>query len=61
MADADARILDALASGALDDAPPEISLALLRSGVSMAQALDAILAFYVSPSEQEVPDVRIAG
>jgi hypothetical protein len=46
MSAADATILQALATGGLEDAPAEVSLALLRCGVSMVQALDAILAHY---------------
>jgi hypothetical protein len=61
MSAADATILRALATGGLEDAPAEVSLALLRCGVSMVQALDTILAHYAQPSETEAPDARIAG
>ena len=46
MAEADARILEALASGALEDAPAEVSLALLRFGVSARNLCDTIIAHY---------------
>ena len=46
MAEADARILEALAAGALEDAPAEISAALLRFGVSARNLCHAIVAHY---------------
>lgn len=46
MAEADARILEALASGALEDAPAEVSAALLRFGVSARNLCHAIVAHY---------------
>jgi hypothetical protein len=46
MAEADARILEALAAGALEDAPAEVSAALLRFGVSARNLCHAIVAHY---------------
>jgi hypothetical protein len=46
MAEADARILEALAAGALEDAPAEVSTALLRFGVSARNLCHAIVAHY---------------
>lgn len=48
MAEADARILEALAAGALEDAPAEVSAALLRFGVSARNLCHAIVAHYAS-------------
>jgi hypothetical protein len=49
MAEADARILEALAAGALEDAPAEVSAALLRFGVSARNLCYAIVAHYAPP------------
>jgi hypothetical protein len=49
MAEADARILEALAAGALADAPTEVSLALLHFGIAARHLCDAILAHYAPP------------
>jgi hypothetical protein len=57
MAEADARILEALAAGALVDAPAEVSLALLHFGIAARNLCDAILAHY-APQIGEPHDNR---
>jgi hypothetical protein len=57
MAVADAAVLEALSSGALADAPTEVSLALLHFGIAARNLCDAILAHY-APQIGEPHDNR---
>jgi hypothetical protein len=59
MAEADARILEALAAGALEDAPAEVSAALLRFGVSARNLCQAIVAHY-APQIGDAHDNSVA-